>query len=126
MEDVVLVQDIVKTLVKIFQVEENDSQSSFHADLNLIDVTTNLGSMNWRTYASQIMYDCMFLNADRFHIELKQVLLWTHLSVFFIFWETTAKENEWIRDAVSAATVNRPFFSLSKINAPTQIIPRVF
>ena len=66
MEDVVLIQDIVKTLVKIFQVEENDSQSSFHADLNLIDVTTNLGSMNWRTYASQIMYDCMFLNADRF------------------------------------------------------------
>ena len=42
MVDVILVEDVIQTLVEIFQVEENDSASSLHANLDLVDVTTNL------------------------------------------------------------------------------------
>ena len=40
--DIILVQDIVETLIEILQVEQNDSSPSFHANLDLIDITANL------------------------------------------------------------------------------------
>ena len=39
---IVLVKNIVQTLIEVIQVEENNSASSFHANLDLVDVSTNL------------------------------------------------------------------------------------
>ena len=42
MVDVILVEDVIQTLVEVFQVKENDSTSSLHANLDLVNVATNL------------------------------------------------------------------------------------
>ena len=40
--DVILVQYIVQTFVKIVQIEQDSSSPGLHANLNLIDVSANL------------------------------------------------------------------------------------
>jgi hypothetical protein len=40
--DIILVQHIVQTLIEILQVEENNCTSSFHANLDLVDIAANL------------------------------------------------------------------------------------
>ena len=42
MVDVVLVEDIVQTLIEVLQVEEDNCTSSLHANLDLVDVPTDL------------------------------------------------------------------------------------
>jgi hypothetical protein len=42
MVDIVLVQDIIQTLIEILQVEENNCTSCLHANLDLVDVPTDL------------------------------------------------------------------------------------
>ena len=40
--DVVLVQHIIQAFVQVLQVEQDHCSSSFHANLDLIDVSANL------------------------------------------------------------------------------------
>ena len=40
--NVVLVEHIIQTLVKVLQVEQNHCSPCLHADLDLVDVTTHL------------------------------------------------------------------------------------
>ena len=40
--DVVLVQHIIKALIKVLQVEQDHCSSSLHTNLDLIDVSANL------------------------------------------------------------------------------------
>ena len=40
--NVVLVQNIIQTLIKVLQVEKNNCTPSLHANLNLVDVAANL------------------------------------------------------------------------------------
>lgn len=42
MINVILVQHIIQTLIEVFKIEQNNSASGLHANLDLIDVTTNL------------------------------------------------------------------------------------
>ena len=49
--NIVLVQNIVQTLVQVFQIEQNDCAASLHADLDLVDVTTHLGRERVREFA---------------------------------------------------------------------------
>ena len=42
MVHVVLVEHIIETLIKVFQVEQNHCATCLHADLDLVDVATNL------------------------------------------------------------------------------------
>ena len=42
MVDVVLIQDIVQTLIEVLQVEEDNCTSSLHANLDLVDIPTDL------------------------------------------------------------------------------------
>jgi hypothetical protein len=42
MVDIVLVQDIIQTLIEILQVEENNCTSCLHANLDLVNIPTDL------------------------------------------------------------------------------------
>ena len=44
MVDVILVQDIVQTLIEVLQVEEDNCTTSLHANLDLVDISTDLHS----------------------------------------------------------------------------------
>ena len=51
MNNVVLVENIIQALVKVFQVEQNNSSSSFHANLDLVDVSTHLYTYNTHVWS---------------------------------------------------------------------------
>ena len=47
--DVVLIQHIIKALVKVLQVEQDHCSSSLHTNFNLVDVSTNLSTATGKT-----------------------------------------------------------------------------
>lgn len=83
-----LIQSVVKTFVEAFQVQQNHCSSGLHANLDSIDVATDLKKHTNENQNLKVLFKAIariFLHLFSFY-----------LSVFLVVWEATSKNHHCI------------------------------